>query len=628
MLVLDRGWRVLRLEARTKGPTQKGWPRLALADDAAVREAFNGSACNVGVLLGNGLCDIDLDCDEALAVAGFFLPETRMMFGRASKRMSHRVYMSDVAAHILKAVQTYDDPETSGPHMIELRIGGAKAAQTVFPPSVHPSGEIVAFEPGFDKEPAEIAGSMLIRCVEEAAAAALVARAFPCEGGHKPAQVLGGFLARAGWTSPRVELFARAVMAHVGRQHAKDHIRTARDAAEAHERGGNAFGFPQLVETFGEKRAKSIAKWLHYSEATRASTTGTKTKRTKPAAGSDNDAHDSLIAELAAMPPLRYGRERLSAAKKIDITVGALDKLVSEQRKANDAEGAQPVHWNIEPWHEPVDGAALLDSVADVFSRYAVLPHHAPEALALWVAHAWALDCFQCSPFATLVSPTKRCGKTRVLAILKWLSPRSELAGSISSAAVFRYIQQERPTLLMDEADRTIAENQELQGILNASHKRVGAYVIRCQGDDNHAHRFSTWAPKAIATISKLADTLRDRSIIIETRRKMPNESIEPWNEDGPRSWPCCGASCCAGPKTTQRSCRRRFRRHRPGSTIARPITGARYLRSRTQREAAGPSMHALRRRYCRVAERMMMPLRSSLVTFGRSLLSRRKPTG
>src|SRR6185295_5434967 len=131
-----------------------------------------------------------------------------------------------------------------------------------------------------------------------------------------------------------------------------------------------------------------------------------------------------------------------------------------------------------EPWSEEVDGAALLDAVAAVFSRYAVLPKHAGEALALWVAHAWALDCFQCSPFVTLISPTKRCGKTRVLAILKWLAPRAELAGSISAAALFRYVEQERPCLLIDEADRTLADGDEMQAILNSSHKRVGAYVI------------------------------------------------------------------------------------------------------------------------------------------------------
>jgi putative DNA primase/helicase len=241
---------------------------------------------------------------------------------------------------------------------------------------------------------------------------------------------------------------------------------------------------------------------------------------------------ESLIAELATLSPLQYARRRKAAAKEIGLLVSALDKLVKEARTAENAGAAQPAHWDVEPSSEPVAGAALLDDIVNLFLRYVMLPEHAREALALWVAHAWALDAFQCSPFATLVSPTKRCGKTRLLALLKWLTPRSELAGSISAAALFRYIEQERPTLLIDEADRTVAGNDELQGILNSSHKRVAAYVIRCVGDDNRPRRFSTWAPKAIATIARLADTLRDRSIIIQMRRKTAQERIEPWNED------------------------------------------------------------------------------------------------
>ena len=527
-----RGWPVLRIEPHAKGPRQKDWPKHALTDEAAVKRAFNSTGKhNVGVLLGPELCDVDLDCHEALVVAGYFFPETGFMFGRASKRMAHRVYLSDAAAIIGNAVRNFDDPEIPGPHMIELRVGGGgKAAQTIFPGSVHECGELIEFEAGFDSEPAHVGGAELIHACEEAAAAALIARAYPTEGGHRPAQAIGGFLARAGWPASRVELFARAVLAHVGGQHARDHVRTARNAAEAHERGSNAYGFPQLAETFGEKRARRVAEWLHYSEATKAGRVRPKHKRAEPEAG-DDDPHESLIAELAALSPLKYARGRKGAAKTIGIPVGMLDKLVGAERKAGDSGEAQAAHWGVEPWSDAVDGAAMLDAVADMFSRYAVLPPHASEALALWVAHAWALDCFQCSPFATLISPTKRCGKTRVLAILKWLAPRSELAGSISAAALFRYIEQERPTLLIDEADRTVAGNQELQGILNSSHKRVAAYVIRCEGEDNHPRRFSTWAAKAIATIAKLADTLRDRSIIIEMRRKTDGERIAGWDE-------------------------------------------------------------------------------------------------
>jgi hypothetical protein len=272
-----RGWPVIPIKLKTKAPRQEGWPSLALRDEAVVRRVFS-SPRNVGVLLGGGLCDVDLDCPEALAVAGYFVPPTGMMFGRPSKRMAHRIYVSDAGSLIGKATEAYYDPDApkdAGP-LLELRVGGKTAAQTVFPPSIHPSGEPVTFEGGFDKEPATVDGAGLMRCCELVAAAALIARAWPAEGGHHPAQVLGGFLARAGMDEPSVDLFASAVLAHVGGPNAKEHVRTARDAAKAHGEGRHAYGFPELTTWLGEKRAKAVAKWLRYSEAAAPTTSKAK----------------------------------------------------------------------------------------------------------------------------------------------------------------------------------------------------------------------------------------------------------------------------------------------------------------------------------------------------------------
>jgi len=265
-ICVGRGWPVIDWPVGTKGSKKKGWPSRATTDAGVVRSRFNGDGKhNVGVLLGPKLNDVDLDCAEALAVGGYFLPETRCAFGRLSTRMAHRIYKSNAGETIRKAVQDWEDPERPGKPMLELRVGGGgKAAQTIFPGSVHESGEPIEFEPNFAGDPAEVDGAELIKACSEVAAACLIARAWPTEGGHRPAQVIGGFLARAGWNAPRVDLFVSAVMAYVGGPHASDHARTARNAAEAYAVGSNSFGLPALSETFGEKRAKAIAKWLGY----------------------------------------------------------------------------------------------------------------------------------------------------------------------------------------------------------------------------------------------------------------------------------------------------------------------------------------------------------------------------
>ena len=179
-------------------------------------------------------------------------------------------------------------------------------------------------------------------------------------------------------------------------------------------------------------------------------------------------------------------------------------------------------HWNVEPWDHEVLGGKLLEDIEKVFRRYIVLPEGAGVALALWTLHAWTMDAGDISPFIVLVSPTKRCGKTNSLIVLYYLTPRSELASNITPSALFRYVEEVRPTLLIDEGDSFLKDNEEMRGILNSGHTKTAAHVIRNVevNGEYKPRRFSTWAPKAIATIRTLADTLEDRAIVVQLQRK------------------------------------------------------------------------------------------------------------
>jgi putative DNA primase/helicase len=82
-----------------------------------------------------------------------------------------------------------------------------------------------------------------------------------------------------------------------------------------------------------------------------------------------------------------------------------------------------------------------------------------------------------------------------------------------------------RPTLLIDEADTFLSENEELRGILNSGHRK-GGQVIRTVGDDFEVRAFSTHTPVAIAQIGKLPDTLADRSVHLSMKRRAPGEMV------------------------------------------------------------------------------------------------------
>jgi hypothetical protein len=241
------------------------------------------------------------------------------------------------------------------------------------------------------------------------------------------------------------------------------------------------------------------------------------------------------LKRLAGLSPLAYERERETAAEKLGIKrVTVLDDLIKDERR--DASGTKGQGKAIdlppiEPWPEPVDGAELLTETVAAIVRYMVMPDGAAEIVSLWAAHTHCFECFAVTPRLAVTSPEKQCGKTTLLDILACLVARPLSTANTSTAAVFRVIEVTRPTLLVDEADTFLKENDELRGVLNAGHRKGGA-VIRTVGEDHEPRQFSVWAPVVIAMIGRLPDTLHDRSTDCRLRRRKPSERVQSFRSD------------------------------------------------------------------------------------------------
>jgi Protein of unknown function (DUF3631) len=258
---------------------------------------------------------------------------------------------------------------------------------------------------------------------------------------------------------------------------------------------------------------------------------------------SDNTALDALaiendekaeIARLASLNSLHYDRQRSAAAEQLGVTVSALDKAVKDARAAepdSKGQGRAFVMSVIEPWPSAVEGAKLLSEITEAIKSYVILPANSAEILALWAMHTHCFNCFGHSPRAAITSPEKGCGKTTTLDVLECLVCRPLPTANATSSAVFRIVEQSKPTLLIDEADTFLKENDELRGILNTGHRR-GGQVLRTVGEDHEPRQFSTWSPAAIAMIGQLPDTLNDRSVVINLRRRKPDESVRPFRGD------------------------------------------------------------------------------------------------
>ncbi len=182
---------------------------------------------------------------------------------------------------------------------------------------------------------------------------------------------------------------------------------------------------------------------------------------------------------------------------------------------------------DVEPWPEHIDGRELLDTIEKTVARFIICEPQTRVATTLWIAFTWFIDDVHVAPLAIITAPEKRCGKSQLLDFIGRLSLRPLVAANISPAAVFRVIEAHAPTLLIDEADSFLRSNDDIRGILNSGHTQASAYVIRNVGPDHEPTQFSTWGAKVLCGIGTLQDTLMDRAVILELRRKLPSENIE-----------------------------------------------------------------------------------------------------
>lgn len=186
------------------------------------------------------------------------------------------------------------------------------------------------------------------------------------------------------------------------------------------------------------------------------------------------------------------------------------------------------------------DPGELLEDVEALVRRYVVVTDEQAIAITLWVAHVFAFAAASTTPYLHVSSATPRAGKSRLLEVLEALlgEDRCMFTMNVSPAALYRVIDANPGTaVLVDESDRLLAGNreraEELAGLINSGFRRRGGHAVRMvgQGAKLTPQRFRTFAPKAIAGIGTLPDTVADRAIPIRMRRRLPSEPIERFRE-------------------------------------------------------------------------------------------------
>src|ERR1700733_7377547 len=148
-----------------------------------------------------------------------------------------------------------------------------------------------------------------------------------------------------------------------------------------------------------------------------------------------------------------------------------------------------------------------------------------PEALiatALWTMTAWAHEDATHSPILAAISVEPDSGKSTLLGVLRFLVPKPFVSVEPTGPSVYRTVDREHPTLIIDEADDLFYRKSDLRAIVNAGWSR-GTKIPR-QG-----RWYDPFCPKILGILgtTKLPRTIASRSIILKMWPKKPDEKVE-----------------------------------------------------------------------------------------------------
>lgn len=182
--------------------------------------------------------------------------------------------------------------------------------------------------------------------------------------------------------------------------------------------------------------------------------------------------------------------------------------------------------------HTPLEAAEVVSRIREFVTRYTVLPDtHAELIVALWVLHTYAINAATFTPYLHITGPTKQCGKSRLLEVLEVLVYEPWLTSGASKSAVMRMLAARQPTLLFDEIDTSLSdENKDMLNVLNSGYQRgkpCSISVRTSEGGDWTAKDFDVFGPKAFSGIDELPHTVADRSIAIAMSRRQKDQKID-----------------------------------------------------------------------------------------------------
>lgn len=194
-------------------------------------------------------------------------------------------------------------------------------------------------------------------------------------------------------------------------------------------------------------------------------------------------------------------------------------------RKAFTAKPKAPWEVTPEPWPDSVQIGELVHELEGLIQEVMYCSPEVATATAYYCLASWFVDYTDYAPYFCITAATKKCGKSVLIDLMRLLVRRPYVMGSSAKAAhVYRLIEDFDVTLICDEVDTYLANDKELQGVLNCGINRNLALVTRCVKDRNDNQKvepFKAFGFKVFAGIRAdcVGEALMDRAIIVRLKR-------------------------------------------------------------------------------------------------------------
>ena len=174
---------------------------------------------------------------------------------------------------------------------------------------------------------------------------------------------------------------------------------------------------------------------------------------------------EKAFERLISLPSEQLETGLAALAKRLDEDVAAIrddfTAFVGMESRAASTDA-----WNIELWPEPIETQALLQKISAKISKYIVLRPEAVIASALWTMTAWAHEGTTHSPILAAISVEPDSGKSTLLGVLRFLVPKPFVSVEPTGPSVYRTVDREHPTLIIDEADDLFYRKSDLRAIV------------------------------------------------------------------------------------------------------------------------------------------------------------------